>query len=637
MRAHPLTTSEKHAGSWRALSYGLLWFLVLFLPVAHAVDRAADPVQALDNFLKSSQPEDQVLEPDQAFILSVTASDPNTLVAHWIIDECCYLYKDKITVRLLNAPGVSILSSEMSPGQPKEDEFFGVQEVFYRQATVTVRLQRESTAARNIDVKVDYQGCAEIGICYPPLSRTIPITLAAVDAMPPSSAPTGVTDPAPMEAEQDRMARLLTQQHFWSLPAFFGFGLLLAFTPCVFPMVPILSSLIVGQGKDLTQRRAFSFSLVYVLAMASTYSIVGVMAALLGQNIQALFQNPWIIGAFSALFVLLALSMFGFYELQLPSRWQSWLTEYSNRQHGGNYLGGAIRGLLAALIVGPCVAPPLIGVLTVIATTGDALLGGVALFALSLGMGAPLLVIGASANRLLPHAGHWMERVKAVFGVLLLAVAIWMLERILPTAVIMLLWAALLIVSATFLGALQPVSHGRPAWRVVVKGFGVVMLVYGVLLLVGVAAGGRDPLQPLRGVGFMTSDTMARETDRFRPVKTVADLERELDSAHGRYVMLDFYADWCVSCKELEKYTFTAPEVRPVLAEMVLLRADVTANDAADQALLRHFGIIGPPAILFFDATGKEHRPYRVVGFMPAGDFRGHLERVLKNARTAAI
>ena len=637
MRAHPLTTSEKHAGSWRALSYGLLWFLVLFLPVAHAVDRAADPVQALDNFLKSSQPEDQVLEPDQAFILSVTASDPNTLVAHWIIDECCYLYKDKITVRLLNAPGVSILSSEMSPGQPKEDEFFGVQEVFYRQATVTVRLQRESTAARNIDVKVDYQGCAEIGICYPPLSRTIPITLASVDAMPPSSAPTGVTDPAPMEAEQDRMARLLTQQHFWSLPAFFGFGLLLAFTPCVFPMVPILSSLIVGQGKDLTQRRAFSFSLVYVLAMASTYSIVGVMAALLGQNIQALFQNPWIIGAFSALFVLLALSMFGFYELQLPSRWQSWLTEYSNRQHGGNYLGVAIMGLLSALIVGPCVAPPLIGVLTVIATTGDALLGGVALFALSLGMGAPLLVIGASANRLLPHAGHWMERVKAVFGVLLLAVAIWMLERILPTAVIMLLWAALLIVSATFLGALQPVSHGRPAWRVVVKGFGVVMLVYGVLLLVGVAAGGRDPLQPLRGVGFMTSDTMARETDRFRPVKTVADLERELDSAHGRYVMLDFYADWCVSCKELEKYTFTAPEVRPVLAEMVLLRADVTANDAADQALLRHFGIIGPPAILFFDATGKEHRPYRVVGFMPAGDFRGHLERVLKNARTAAI
>jgi thiol:disulfide interchange protein DsbD len=252
-------------------------------------------------------------------------------------------------------------------------------------------------------------------------------------------------------------------------------------------------------------------------------------------------------------------------------------------------------------------------------------------------MGAPLLVIGASANRLLPHAGHWMERVKAVFGVLLLAVAIWMLERILPAALVMLLWAVLLIVSATFLGALQPVSHGRPAWRVAVRGFGVVMLVYGVLLLVGVAAGGRDPLQPLRGVGFTTSDTMARETDRFRPVKTVADLERELDSAHGRYVMLDFYADWCVTCKELEKYTFTAPEVRPVLADMVLLRADVTANDAADQALLRHFGIIGPPAILFFDATGKEHRPYRVVGFMSAGDFRGHLERVLNNARTAAI
>ncbi len=641
-RSRLLKTLGKPLAPWRR--FGPVWLLILFLPVAHAIDERVDPVQALGTLLNIGQVEDGLVEPDQAYILSVTAADPRTLVAHWTIDPCCYLYKDKIEFELLNAAGVSIESVEMSPGQPKEDEFYGIQEVFYGQATATVRLQRDSAAARDMEVKVDYQGCADIGICYPPLSQTIPVTLAAATNLPPSSTPAAVeappaasAEPAAMEAEQDRMARMLVQQHFWSLPAFFGFGLLLAFTPCVFPMVPILSSLIVGQGKALTQRRAFLLSLVYVLAMALTYSVAGVMAALLGQNVQASFQNPWVIGAFSALFALLALSMFGFYELRLPNRWQSRLTEFSNRQHGGSYLGVAIMGLFSALIVGPCVAPPLIGVLTVIATTGDALLGGTALFALSLGMGAPLLVIGASAGRLLPHAGLWMERIKAVFGVLLLAVAIWMLERILPAPVIMLLWALLLIVSATFVGVLQPVSPGKPTWRLLVKGLGVVMLVYGILLLVGVAAGGRDPLQPLKGVGFMASDTMAQEPARFRAVKTIADLERELDGAHGRYAMLDFYADWCVSCKELEKYTFPAPEVQAALADMVLLRADVTANDDADQALLRRFGIIGPPALLFFDASGNEHRPYRVVGFMSAGDFKAHLERMTLRTKTLTL
>jgi len=301
------------------------------------------------------------------------------------------------------------------------------------------------------------------------------------------------------------LARLLGEQRFWAIPAFFGFGLLLAFTPCVFPMIPILSSLIVGQGASLTRRRAILrrailLSLTYVLAMATTYTVAGLLAALLGQNIQAWFQNPWVLGAFSALFVLLALSMFGLYNLQLPTSLQNRLVDWSNRQRGGHHAGAAVMGLLSALIVSPCVAPPLIGALTFIAVTGDLVLGAAALFALSLGMGVPLLAIGASAGHWLPHAGHWMERIKTVFGVLLLAVALWLLERILPAVATMVLWSTLLIVTATYMGALQPIVHGAPAWRTLVKGLGLVLLIYGVLLLVGVAAGGRDPWQPLRGI-----------------------------------------------------------------------------------------------------------------------------------------
>jgi thiol:disulfide interchange protein DsbD len=299
-------------------------------------------------------------------------------------------------------------------------------------------------------------------------------------------------------------------------------------------MIPILSSLIAGEGSTLTRRRALALALVYVLAMALTYTGAGLLAALLGQNLQAAFQNTWILSAFSALFVALALAMFGFYELQLPIGLQQRLTAWSNRQRGGRYLGVAVMGVLSALIVGPCVAPPLIGVLSFIAVTGDVTLGALALFVLSLGMGAPLLLIGASAGHWLPRAGHWMERIKAVFGVLLLALALWLLERILPAALMMLLWATLLIVTATYMGALQPLVHGAPPWRTLIKGLGVVLLIYGMLLLVGVAAGGRDPWQPLRGVSFSAAAQPAAAT--FRPIKTRADLEQALRTAHDNRV-----------------------------------------------------------------------------------------------------
>ncbi len=565
--------------------------------------------------------------------------DAQTLEVRWVIAPGYYLYRDKFRLELLDAPGIALKSVEIPPGEAKDDPYFGPQQVFHGEAVIIARLQRSPDSAGSVEVKAHYQGCAEIGVCYPPLSQTVAVALPAysvvplagsgvekrVDSASAAQRPAERVGSPPVEAEQDRLARLLGEQRFLAIPAFFGFGLLLAFTPCVFPMAPILSSLIAGQGTELTRRRALLLALTYVLAMSATYTGIGVLAALLGQNLQAGFQNPWVIGTFSGLFVLLALSMFGFYDLQLPGFVQQRLTAWSNRQRGGRYLGVAIMGFLSALIIGPCVAPPLIGALTFIAVTGDIVLGAVALFVLSLGMGAPLLIIGASTGHWLPRAGHWMERIKAIFGVMLLAVALWLLERILPAALVMLLWATLFIVTATYMGALQPVAHGAPSWRMLVKGLGVVLLIYGVLLLVGVSAGGRDPWQPLRGVSF-TANARATPEALFRPVKTVADVEQALRSADGQPVFLDFYADWCVSCKELERFTFSDPAVQAALTGWTALQADVTAHDDADQALLQHFGLVGPPAMLFFDTEGQERRKQRVVGFVDAAEFQRHLQ-----------
>jgi thiol:disulfide interchange protein DsbD len=434
-----------------------------------------------------------------------------------------------------------------------------------------------------------------------------------------------------MVSEQDQIAEVLKGGNLWLIvAAFFGFGLLLAFTPCVFPMIPILSGIIAGQGPDITTRKAFTLSVVYVLAMALTYTVAGVLAGLFGANLQAVFQNPWILSGFALVFVALAFSMFGFYDLQLPSSLQSKLAEMSNKQEGGTLIGVAIMGLLSALIVGPCVAPPLFGALIYISQTGDAVLGGVALFALSLGMGAPLIAIGTSAGKLLPRAGAWMDAVKAVFGVLLLAVAILLLERILPAALSMLLWGLLLICSAVYMGALTQLPAGVSGWSMLWKGLGVFLLIYGALMLVGAAAGGKDTIQPLRGLAVGGAGGGGGEHAAFKRVKTVADLDRELAAAAaaGKPVMLDFYADWCVSCKEMERYTFSDAAVIQEMGRFALLQADVTANDAADQELMQgRFGIPGPPAMLFFDSAGSELRNFRLVGFKPAAEFAEHLRR----------
>ena len=582
--------------------------------------------------------EDEVLEPDQAFQFSMDVADPNTLMARWQIAPDHYMYRGKMSFQLADGQAIQLGQVELPAGEKKHDEFFGDIEVYHGQVEARIPLLRSNPEPTSVQIIATYQGCAEItGICYPPIKKTLTLALPAATSLAATAgeAPGPEVSQPEVISEQDQIAASLASGNtLLTILTFFGFGLLLAFTPCVFPMIPILSSIIVGQGEKITIRKAFAMSLTYVLAMALTYTVAGVIAGWFGENLQAAFQNPWILGSFAAVFIALSLSMFGFYELQMPSALQSRLTEISNRQQGGTLLGVAVMGFLSALIVGPCVAAPLAGALIYIGQTGDAVLGGAALFALSLGMGAPLIAIGTSAGKLLPRAGGWMDAIKAVFGVLLLAVAIWMLERVVPPAVTMLLWGLLLIISAIYMKALDPLAPKCSGWQKLWKGLGVVLLVIGSLQLIGAAAGGRDYLQPLKGLQLGMGGGVAGSEQHvtFKRIKTVADLERELADAsnQGKMVMLDFYADWCIYCKDYEKYVFTDPRVQAELNKLVLLQADVTANDDEDKALLKHVKVTAPPAILFFDKQSSEMRGYRIVGLMNADEFLAHVNQAMQ-------
>jgi thiol:disulfide interchange protein DsbD len=568
---------------------------------------------------------DDPLPPEQAFRLNVDVADPFTLRIEWDIEAGYYLYRDSLVVRSTGA-AVAIGAPAIPPGTPTWDEHFGDTQVFYSSVAFDVPLSRSTPAAATLPIVIEYQGCKTDSICYPPLQAEFDIELPAASATDRLRTLTS-GDGAPadtMVSEQDRLSNMILNGNlFVVLATFAGLGLLLAFTPCVLPMVPILSGIIAGQGKDVTTGKAFALSLTYVMGMALTYTAAGAAFGAMGGQIQAALQKPWIIIGVAGLFVALAMSMFGVYEIQVPSALQTRLSSISNRQKAGTYFGTAIMGVLSALIVTTCVAPPLVASMTVIAQAGDIVRGALALFAMSIGMGIPLLVIGTSAGRLLPKAGAWMDRIKSAFGFMMLGLAIWILERILPGPVTMTLWAILVFMAGIFLGAFQSLGADASPTQKLAKGAGLLASLYGAAILIGALNGQQNPLQPLR---FSSNDASVAQLE-FRRIKSVADLDLELEQAvtSGRPVMLDFYADWCVSCKEMEHYTFTDATVQARLSDAILLQADVTANDELDQALLQHFGIFGPPTIIFFDPRGRERGNYRVVGFMPATEFAAHV------------
>jgi thiol:disulfide interchange protein DsbD len=571
---------------------------------------------------------------DEVFIFSAQVQDPQSLLAGWQIAEGNYLYRDKIKFELLDNDNVQLLAFSLPAGENKMDEIFGLSEVYHHDTDVVLPIKR-TNASQQFTLKAHYQGCSEtFNICYPPTNKTILLTLPAItdnDNQATIETNNSVSNMPAVSilADQDRIAQSLAEDSLIKIMlGFFGLGLLLAFTPCVFPMIPILSSIIVGGGERITTHRAFILSLSYILAMSVTYTAAGVMTGLLGENLQAMFQNPWIIGSFSGLFVILSLSMFGLFELQLPHALQHRLHQISHKQQGGSLAGAALMGLLSGLIVGPCLAPPLAGALIFIGQHGDPVLGGLALFMLSMGMGLPLLIIGTSAGSLLPKAGDWMNTIKAIFGILMLGLAIWMLERIIPGWVSLLLWGALLIVSAVYLGALNMLAIDANGWEKLRKGLGLILLIYGSLLIIGGASGSHNVWQPLQAIAQTNqNNTQDGHGLAFTQVQNLSELEQLLAQSK-QPAMLDFYADWCVDCKKMEATTFQDATVAAALIGTRLIQVDITDYTEEQRALLKHFGLFGPPTLLFFDASGKELSQYRLIGGTSAPELLDHLNKL---------
>ncbi len=604
--------------------YGFIMFSICHSVMAISISDRIN--NAINNI---GTPSDEILDPEIAFAFTNEISDENELTLNWRIEDGYYLYQNRFAVES-QIPELEIGSYQLPKGKEKNDPEFGLVNVNVGDTEFTVPLIRKVVTQFTGQILVKYQGCKEDSVCYPPQEKLVDVVFQTVDELPNVEQTSSSNSQATVKvSEQDIILSNLANGSFIAnIFLFFGFGLLLSLTPCVFPMIPILSGIIVGQSNEITTQRAFVLSLTYIIAMALTYALLGLLAGSFQFNLQAASQNIWVIVGFSFVFVLLALSMFGFYELQLPSGLQTRLNQLSDNQQTGSLHGTAIMGVLSAIIVGPCVAPPLAGALLYISQTGDAILGGLALFAMGLGFGVPLLIIGTSAGKLLPKAGSWMETIKAIFGVLMLAVAIWFLERVLPGQITLMLWAALLIVSAIFMGALDQIEPIKK-WSRLWKGLGIVLLVYGLMLVVASTLGGSNPLHPFQTTSITNNTNNVVSKLDFKPIKSVEDLEQELAAAksQGKFIMLDFYADWCVVCKELEAYTFSDPQVQASLTDMVLLKADVTANDDIDKALLNKFNLFGPPAVLFFDQSKQELIGYRLVGFIKADDFISHIEQ----------
>jgi thiol:disulfide interchange protein DsbD len=583
---------------------------------------------------------EEPLHPEQAFKLSARMLDAQTILVRYDIVRGYYMYRDKFA---FEAPPALLGQPELPPGIPKDDPTFGRVDTFRDRVEIRVPVQPSGATPAVLRLKATSQGCADLGICYPPQEQFLELKLVAASetigrgGQPDTGFVTaGQPQAGPGASEESSILALLSGGSFWLVVlSFFGFGIALAFTPCVLPMIPILSGIVVGGKETATRGRALRLSLIYVLGMALTYAAAGVAAGLSGSMLAAALQNPWVLGSFALLFVALACSMFGLYDLQLPSGVQSWLAERSNHFRGGQSLGVFFMGVLSALIVGPCIAPPLAGALLFIAERGDVVLGGSALFAMALGMGVPLIGVGISAGTLMPKAGPWMQSVKNFFGVVLLGVAIWVVSPVIPTVVHMLAWGALLLVSAVYLHAIDPLPAHASGYRKLWKGVGVIALLTGAALVLGALAGGRDILQPLSALRVGTASvgtTGAAPVPAvaFERVASTADLDARIAAAKGSPVMLDFYADWCVACKEMERFTFSDEGVKTRMNQFVLLKADVTANNADDKALLKRFSLFGPPGIIFFDREGREVKGLRVIGFTPAERFAPVLDQALR-------
>ncbi len=613
------------------------------LPALVAKAAAAEPraggISSLKDLAKAVGPatNGEPVDPAKAFRVDVATAGNDALLARFIIDDCCYLYRDKLTFTLARRDGsaadIRLGSYALPKGKAKTDEFLGKTEVYYNGFEVRLPVSGVSGARGDYTLKVGYQGCSEKGvtICYPPATQTFALTIADGKLLVGGTGTGAVPE----------MPRRNVQNLLLAMAAAFGVGLLLTFTPCVLPMVPILSSVIVGSSdRHVTKFEGGMLSGAYVLGTAVTYTVAGVLAGATGEQLQAYFQHPAALVIFSAILGFLALSMFGFYELHLPAFLQTTLHKHSadihlKTQHTkvGALFGVFGMGLIAALIVGACVSPLLISALGVAIANRDPVLGGAIMFSMALGMGVILIAIGVGAGFLLPKAGAWMQKVKDVFGVLLLAVAIYMLGLI-PQVPVLLLWATLLIVTGVYLGATQSLPVGVSGWRYLWKGFGTVLLIWGVLALLGGFAGNRDVMNPLplSSLGGTTAAAPAPAEHLFTRVKTLAELDNKLAAAKasGKPVVLDYYADWCTDCLRMEKATFAQPAVRAEMqVRFVLLQADVTdPNDAEVKAMKQRFGVFGPPAMLFFGSDGAERRDLRAYGFRSPEDFLAMLRQV---------
>jgi thiol:disulfide interchange protein DsbD len=553
----------------------------------------------------------KVLPPEEAFKVSATQSAQGVLV-RIDLGEGIYLYDDKLKLEF-TAPLALNLDTIVERPKPEFFHDYWTQrqsfEMLIPQSVIDEKVQNSA-----FSIQLSYQGCSELGLCYQPMQESYTFNAKAA-----SSATLSEQDIIAQSLAGDNIALVLV--------SFFGFGLLLSLTPCTFPMIPILSSIIVSQSSgSMSAKRGFIAAFVYVLAMSLAYAFAGILAGLFGANLQASLQNPWVISSFSAVFVLLALSMFGFFEIKMPSFIQNKISKKSDQMQTHGLFGIAVMGFLSALVVGPCVAAPLAGALIYIGQSGDALLGGLALFIMSLGMGVPLLIIGTTAGKYMPRPGGWMENVTAVFGVLLLAVAVWMLSRILPSFVTMALWSLLIITASIYAGALEPLKEDKSGWMKLFKSAMVILFLYGAALFIGFISGATDPLNPFDKFTSKTIGEARKSSLNFTYVANVKAIEQAVKESKAP-VMLDFYADWCVNCIEFEKFTFSDARVKEKMQKLTLLKADVTKNSADDKMMQKEFGIFGPPAILFFK-NGKEVEELRLVGYKNADEFLAHLERV---------